>query len=238
MCLSFLLLLAQTVGYEHPLFLVDTAAVSMRFADDVPGAREMASNMVDMLEVWGFKHAHFVGHSFGCFLLAWMLRYQPSYVVKCTFIDPVCFLVLKVLVEGHELQQVKSDMRMDTIEMATKYFVMTELFVCNLMCRCFFWEESQIDMEDLASKDVLIILESEDQLVPTRSVQRLVFAERRRRRVCCNEGRDGAKLDVMWIDGQPHAGFLVDAEANMEVTERLHSFHNERAASFDRGLQW
>jgi hypothetical protein len=238
MCLPFLQLLAQTVGNENPLFLVDTAAVSMRFADDVPGAREMASNMVDMLEVWGFKHAHFVGHSFGSFLLAWMLRYQPGYVAKCTFIDPVCFLVLKVLVEGHELQQVKSDMRMDTMEMGIKYFVMTELFVCNFMCRCFFWEESQIDMEDLAGKDALIILESEDQIVPVRSVQRLVYAERRRRRACLNGGRDGAKLDIMCVDGQPHAGFLVDAEANMEVTERLHSFHLERTTGFDRGFLW
>jgi len=233
MCLPFLQLLAQTLGTEHTLFLVDTAAVSMRFADEVPGAREMASNMVDMLEVWGFKHAHFVGHSFGSFLLAWMLRYQPSYVAKCTFIDPVCFLVLKVLVEGHELQQVKSDMSMDTMEMGMKYFVMTELFVCNLMCRCFFWEESQIDMEDLAGKDTLIILESEDQLVPTRSVQRLVFAERKRR-AYCSDGQEGAKLDVTWIDGQPHAGFLVDAEANMEVIERLHSFHDARPATVHR----
>ena len=25
---------------EHPIFLVDTAGISMRFSDDVPGARE------------------------------------------------------------------------------------------------------------------------------------------------------------------------------------------------------
>ena len=76
MCLSFLVHLTRALGEEHPLFLVDTAAISMRFSDDVPCAREIAANMVDMLEVWGFKKAHFVGHSFGSFLLAWVLRYQ------------------------------------------------------------------------------------------------------------------------------------------------------------------
>merc|ERR1711964_657069 len=71
------------------IFLVDTAAISMRFADDVPCAREMAANMVNMLEVWGFDSAHFVGHSFGTIVVAWVLRYQREHVERCTFIDPV-----------------------------------------------------------------------------------------------------------------------------------------------------
>ena len=36
--------------------------------------------MANVLKVWGFRHAHFVGHSFGSFLVSWMLRYQPKYV--------------------------------------------------------------------------------------------------------------------------------------------------------------
>ena len=30
------------------------------------------------------------------------------------------------------------------MEIAIKYFVTTELFVCNFVCRCFFWEESHL----------------------------------------------------------------------------------------------
>ncbi|CAK0888286.1 unnamed protein product, partial [Prorocentrum cordatum] len=45
--------------------------------------------------VWGFASAHFVGHSFGTFLVSWMLRYQPGHVERCTFVDPVCFMLLK-----------------------------------------------------------------------------------------------------------------------------------------------
>ncbi len=30
------------------------------------------------------------------------------------------------------------------MEIAIKYFVTTELFVCNFVCRCFFWEESNL----------------------------------------------------------------------------------------------
>ena len=31
------------------------------------------------------------------------------------------------------------------MEIVLKYFVMTELFICNFVCRCFFWEESHLD---------------------------------------------------------------------------------------------
>jgi len=70
MCLSFLQLLVKSMGDEHPIFLVDTAAVSMRFSDEIPSAREVSGNLVDMLGVWGFHHAHFIGHSFGTFVAA------------------------------------------------------------------------------------------------------------------------------------------------------------------------
>ncbi|CAE7469449.1 unnamed protein product, partial [Symbiodinium pilosum] len=166
---------------EHPIFLVDTAGISMRFSDDVPGAHEVATNIGNMLQVWGLQTAHFIGHSFGAFVVAWVLRYASSYVARTTLIDPVCFLLLKVLSQGHELQQVRHDTGMDPMEIVLKYFVMTELFICNFVCRCFFWEESHLDMQDLEGTSALIVLESEDLVVPTYSVRSLVLAEQRRR---------------------------------------------------------
>jgi len=140
----------------------------------------------------------------------------------------VCFLLLKVLADAHELQS-KHDTGMDTMEMGIKYFVLTELFVCNFVCRCFFWEESQLDMQDLDGMDALVVLESEDKIVPTHSVQRLVLAELQRRAPHHGAGNVSeprpSGLDVLWIDGQPHAGFLVDATANREVNSRLAAFH-------------
>lgn len=225
MCISFLQLLARGLGEDHPIFLVDTAAVSMRFSDDVPGAREIATNMVSMLQVWGFNGAHFVGHSFGSFLVAWMLRYQRSYVWRCTFMDPVCFLLLKVLVDAHKIQQLRWDLGMDTMEIAIKYFVLTELFVCNFVCRCFFWEESQLSMCDLEGTEALLVLESDDKLVPSHSVRLLACQEQHRRaqEIGCTASK---QLQVLWVEGQPHAGFLVDVEANREVNRRLREFHD------------
>mmetsp|Transcript_93494 Transcript_93494/g.204715 ORF Transcript_93494/g.204715 Transcript_93494/m.204715 type:complete len:724 (+) Transcript_93494:57-2228(+) len=241
MCLSFVDRLTRDMGQEHPIFLVDTAAVSMRFSEDVPTGREVTSNIVDMLEVWGFKSAHFVGHSFGSFLIAWMVRYQRSYVTRCTFVDPVCFLLLKVFKDGSELQQVRKETRMDTMEMIIKYFVLTELFVCNFVCRCFFWEESQLDFQDLEDLPTLVVLESEDAIVPTHSVYRLILADRARRRSKTGPAASASahmekvaeiesKLQIEWIEGHPHAGFLVDGDVCIDLCARLSRFHKGAAA--------
>ncbi|CAJ1430000.1 unnamed protein product [Effrenium voratum] len=224
-CLTFLQRLTRTVGKEAPVFLVDTAGISMRFSDDVPGAREVAANIENMLQVWGLSWAHFVGHSFGAFVVAWVLRYARHVVERTTLIDPVCFLVLKILVQGHELQQVRHDTGMDPMEIAIKYFVMTELFVCNFVCRCFFWEESNLDMQDLEGTKALIVLESEDLIVPTYSVRSLVFAEQSRRAKAGKAPSDETGLELLWVEDQPHAGFLLDMVANEDVCARLAAFH-------------
>jgi len=226
MCLTFLQLLTRTLGQEHPIFLVDTAGISMRFSDDVPGAREVAANIENMLQVWGLKQAHFVGHSFGAFVVAWVLRYANHIVERTTLIDPVCFLVLKILVQGHELQQVRHDNVMDPMEIAIKYFVTTELFVCNFVCRCFFWEESNLDMQDLEGTKSLIVLESEDLIVPTYSVRSLLFAEQSRRAKAMKTHPSETGLELHWIEDQPHAGFLLDMVANRDVCSRLQRFHD------------
>ncbi|CAJ1450001.1 unnamed protein product, partial [Effrenium voratum] len=174
--------------------------------------------------VWGLSWAHFVGHSFGAFVVAWVLRYARHVVERTTLIDPVCFLVLKILVQGHELQQVRHDTGMDPMEIAIKYFVMTELFVCNFVCRCFFWEESNLDMQDLEGTKALIVLESEDLIVPTYSVRSLVFAEQSRR-AKAGKAPSETGLELLWVEDQPHAGFLLDMVANEDVCARLAAFH-------------
>lgn len=260
MCIALIEKMLQFMGDSCPIFLVDTAAVSMRFADNVPCAREMTANMVDMLDVWGFREAHFVGHSFGTFLCSWMVRHQRSRVARVTFMDPVCFLLLKVLVGAADKTQVRFDANLDLMELIIKYFVLTELFVCNFVCRCFFWEESHLDLDTLVGIDTMVVLESEDAIVPSHSVHRLILAERARRRqqkaklppaatqvaggvplptsppssltsstspaAATTAASDAQSiLQVLWVEGMPHAGLTLDADVTDEVCRQLHDFH-------------
>merc|ERR1712228_696387 len=102
------------------------------------------------------------------------------------------------------------------MEMGLKYFVLTELYVCNFVSRCFFWEESQLDMDELVDIDTLIVLESEDLVVPTPSVRQLFYAETARRDKLARSpkecGGKPALFQLRFFEGQPHAGLLVDAD--------------------------
>jgi pimeloyl-ACP methyl ester carboxylesterase len=233
MCMSFLQRLVRNMGGPHSIFVVDIGAISMRFVDDVPAGNEIASNIANMLEVWGFKQAHFIVHSFGSFVFAWMLRYQRSYIERATCIDPVCFLTLKMFKEMYELQQLRWDSGMNTMEMGIKYFVATELFVCNFCCRCFFWEESQLDMRDLEGVPALVVLEEDDIIVQVHSVRRLVLAEQQRRARKASTVEEAASLELLWLERQPHAGFLADPEANREINACLQKFHSARGPPVD-----
>ena len=114
---------------------------------------------------------------------------------------------------------------MNTMEMAIKYFVATELFTCNFCCRCFFWEESQLDIRDLEGVPVLVVLESDDLIVQVHSVRRLVLAEQQRRTRKASTMAEACSLELLWLEGQPHAGFLADAETNREINSRVQKFH-------------
>lgn len=43
----------------------------------------------------GSSGAHFIGHSFGTIVLAWLVNKRPDLVKHATFLDPVCFLLMK-----------------------------------------------------------------------------------------------------------------------------------------------
>lgn len=84
-------------------------------------------------------------------------------------------------------------------------------------------------MCDLEGMEALLILESEDLIVPTHTVRQLARAEQQRRARRTDRRSDGTGLEILWVDGQPHAGFLMDAEANCDVNERLRAFHEAAA---------
>lgn len=225
MCLTFLQRLVQNLG-NAPIFVVTIGAISMRFVDDAPSSAEVTSNITDMLQVWGCDHAHVIGHSFGTIVLAYMIRYKRPFVERATFIDPVCFLTLWTLKECFDLQQVRFDWQMNTMELVIKYFVLTELNVCNFVCRCFFWEEAQLDMRDLDGMPALVVLEADDYIVQVQSVRRLVLAEQQRRAQRAKTLFDASSLELLWMEEQPHAGFLGDAATNRELNSRIAAFHS------------
>lgn len=82
-------------------------------------------------------------------------------------------------------------------------------------------------MRDLEGINAFVVLEADDLIVQTHSVRRLVLADQQRRARKAANLAEASSLELLWLEGQPHAGFLVDTEANKELTTRLQSFHSK-----------
>ena len=98
-------------------FIVVLPFIGMRMVEEVPTARELTLQIASMLRYHGYDTidrenesmdsegvngrgggergaskggAHFVSHSFGTVILAYVLRFEPFLVARATFLDPVC----------------------------------------------------------------------------------------------------------------------------------------------------
>ena len=69
--------------------------------------------------------------------------FQSDFVIPGYFLDTSWYFLEFVLISC-PWPMGSGDVLDPRMEIAIKYFVMTELFVCNFVCRCFFWEESNL----------------------------------------------------------------------------------------------
>lgn len=165
--------LLKQVGASRSIFLVSLPHISMRIKEDVPSSAEMTASLSDMLASWGASSAHFVGHSFGTVLVAWMAKRAPELVSAATFIDPVCFLLIKPDVCYNFMYRQPET----ATQLLLHYFVARELFIAHSLSRNFFWYQNLLWPEEL-SVPSLVVLCGEDSIVPAHSVRRYLTAHK------------------------------------------------------------
>ena len=68
-----------------------------------------------MLDRLGYEVAHFVGHSFGTAVLAWIARKQPSRVASLAFLDPICFLLYRPTVVGQSASSGRRGLQLEIV---------------------------------------------------------------------------------------------------------------------------
>eukprot|EP00928_Gymnodinium_smaydae_P029417 TRINITY_DN22163_c1_g1_i1.p1 TRINITY_DN22163_c1_g1~~TRINITY_DN22163_c1_g1_i1.p1 ORF type:complete len:716 (+),score=162.82 TRINITY_DN22163_c1_g1_i1:57-2150(+) len=171
---TFILKLSQ--NHSDNLYVPELPFLASRPYETVPSAREVVAQLQDMLTVNGHTAAHFVGHSFGCIVLGWMLKRSPSSVLYVTLLEPALFLIMK----SDILTKVLYGSPGTCLELLYRYFVFRELFTVNLLCRNFFWEQNTMWPEELRVPAV-IQLAGDDALVHSRSVRRLMEYEQANR---------------------------------------------------------
>lgn len=156
---------------SRTIFLVSLPHISMRIKEDVPSSAEMVACLSDMLASWDVPSAHFVGHSFGSLLLAWVARRAPHIMRCATFIDPVCFLLIKPDVCYNFMYREAET----PTQLLLSWFVSKELYIAQSLSRNFFWYQNILWPEQLTMPS-LVVLSGCDSIVPAHSVRRYLVA--------------------------------------------------------------
>ncbi|CAJ1417026.1 unnamed protein product [Effrenium voratum] len=159
--------LLRQVPRGKDIFLVSLPHISMRIKEDVPSSTEMVACLRDMLASWEHTSAHFIGHSFGSIVVAWMARNAKEMVSVATFLDPVCFLLIKPDVCYNFMYRQPQT----ATQLLMHYFVARELFIAHSLSRNFFWHQNLLWPEEL-DMPCMVMLSGEDSIVPAHSVRR------------------------------------------------------------------
>jgi len=197
---------------DKTFFLISLPHISMRITDIVPSCGELVASLSDMLASWGFASAHFVGHSFGSLPLAWMARKAPQCVTSMTFIDPVCFLLVKPDVCYNFMYRQPAD----PCQLLMNYFISKELYIAHSLSRNFFWYQNQLWPDELPGP-TLVVLGGRDSIVPAHSVRRYLTAYKHQ--------HDMKSLRVLWFPdlghGEINFGAVGEAACVRIVSEML-----------------
>mmetsp|Transcript_41060 Transcript_41060/g.113097 ORF Transcript_41060/g.113097 Transcript_41060/m.113097 type:complete len:639 (-) Transcript_41060:65-1981(-) len=192
----FMIVELLKLAADRVIFLVSLPHVSMRLQEHVPSSAEMVACLSDMLASWGHPKGHFVGHSFGTLPIAWMVRRAPDLVSMATFIDPVCFLIIKPDVCYNFLYKRPST----PAELVSNFFVARELFIANSLSRNFFWFNNLLWPEDVTMPS-LVALSGEDNIVPAHSIRRYLTAYKARHNL--------DRMELLWFPNNCHGECFV-----------------------------
>jgi len=150
-----------------------------------------------------------------------MVRRAPHLVNMVTFIDPVCFLIIKPDVCYNFIYKKPSTVS----QMLSTFFVARELFIAYSLSRNFFWFMNLLWPEDLTMPS-LVALSGKDAIVPAHSVRRYLAVYKRR------HGLDSLK--VLWFPGHSHGECFLPArhESRLSILHEallIESVHAGRA---------
>eukprot|EP00913_Durusdinium_trenchii_P006896 g6487.t1 len=140
---------------------------------------------------WDHTFAHFVGHSFGSIVVAWMCRNAKETVSVATFLDPVCFLLIKPDVCYNFMYREPQT----ATQLLMHYFVARELYIAHSLSRNFFWYQNLLWPEEL-QVPCMVMLSGEDSIVPAHSVRRFLTG--------WIQQRGGDAFRLLWFPSMGH----------------------------------
>jgi len=175
--------------YSYHIYVPELFFLASRPYENPPSAREVVAQLQAMLTVHGHQAGHFLGHSFGCVVAGWMEKLSPSSVQCLTLMEPALFIMM----HSDTVINMLHSQPQTCLELCYRYFVFRELFTINLLCRNFFWEQNTMYPEEVRVP-MLIELASDDAVIASRSVKRILENEREHRRATARDQKVASRL--------------------------------------------
>eukprot|EP00392_Amoebophrya_sp_AT5.2_P014755 g14916.t1 len=178
--------------------------------------------------------AHFIGHSYGSFILSWVLKRQPKLVKYLSFLDPICFLMQMpdvVYNAGYRTPPHYAALLLRT-------FIMREPHIANTLARALWPNEVHLYVEDIGEHiPTLVALCGLDGLIPAHSVK-LYLEQHRAAKAGGGPSGRGTNIDIAWFPSLGHAEWVGFADpfttrkiagpARQEIFRRIGALERSR----------
>ncbi len=152
--------------------------------------------------------AAWVGHSYGTFAMAWVVKRAPELVHALAFLDPGPFL----LHNAKTLQAIVYHKATNEFEELFHYFMRSEFFFNAHLRRHFLWQDNLLYLADIPARcSTLIVLSEHDAIMPAQEVEQLYNAE----------GHKHPHVGLVVLKESFHGAMLLTS-AGRGVAERVH----------------
>jgi len=192
-------------------------------------AVECVAALRELFVAQGFSAGLFIGHSYGTFVVSWLVRQAPELVAALGVIDPVCLLLHSTDVLHNILYHETVDD--DACERVLDYIMRREVALEHHLKRDFYWFQSCLFLEDVPTGDVpvFVVLSDNDPLVPSAQVRDYVQRYNAGDYIDVESAKHAepvATVDLTWLERCDHSGFIfndgyeADVVAAVERTAR------------------
>lgn len=160
-------LIQRLAATGRPVIAVEFKHLAMRWTRRVPTVEDAGTELASILKQLDVPRIDAIGHSFGTFFLARLLRTRPELVRTIALFDPVCCcmwtgdLVSSFVYRPHASRTGK-----------VTWLIARDLHAAAAVSRNFFWSDYELWPQDLEKlgKRVLLAVGGRDDLVPSAHV--------------------------------------------------------------------
>ncbi|KAI8982942.1 Alpha/Beta hydrolase protein [Trametes punicea] len=157
------------------IIAIENLSISMRISRPPLSRAEMLEALLELLDAHEIERVVVVAHSYGTVVAAHMLR-DPQMCPRVSawlLVDPVPFLLHLPSVAYNFVYRPPRTAN----EWQLWYFASRDPDIARALARHFFWSENILWKEDLAGKDVAVVLCGKDQIVDAAEVRRYLTGE-------------------------------------------------------------